>query len=390
MQNSSPYRLPLLVLSVLLVTIVAGTAALLGFSSERPVPVPEWIWCSRSAEPGAECSVSLPFSVGRAVPSATLRVAASGPAKVQLDGLAVGSSGGTGEPIDIPLRDLKAGPHEIRIDASHGTGVPGICAMADLSDDGLPRIVTDASWSRAADAAGSMVTVVAPYPGGPRPSPFGAVADSVAVAKGSRFWVVLLALMGAMVVSCLAGPVLRPPGRGRRDVWVADLAILVPSILYASAACIITSVAAFEAATGVILALHAGSTAIFVLVLIAWKTGTEFISQDQVRHRGELLGYDAMCDAVESLRLDLAGAPDGLRSALQPDLQELAESVRYSSTGSSVPDVDRAILDAIESLRAAVRQGGDGEGPDHCAQRIRGVVARIREREIRLQSGRRA
>jgi len=52
MQNSSPFLLPLLILAVLLVTIVAATVALLGFSAERTVPTPDWKGCPRTAEPG--------------------------------------------------------------------------------------------------------------------------------------------------------------------------------------------------------------------------------------------------------------------------------------------------------------------------------------------------
>jgi hypothetical protein len=171
---------------------------------------------------------------------------------------------------------------------------------------------------------------------------------------------------------------------------VADLAVVFPSILYASAAFVITSLAAADLGTGLIVALHVVSTAVFVLVLIAWKTGTEFIARDQVQHRAELSGYDAMCEAVELLKLDLSSAPEGTRSALRAGIHELAESVRYSSTGTAVPDVDRAILEGIQALRASLRNGGDAQGTDQCSRRIHAVIDRLREREIRLQSGRRA
>jgi hypothetical protein len=390
MQNPSPYRLPLLILVVLLATILAGTAALFGFSSERQAPVPDWIWCSRTSQPGEQCSLSLRFEARRDVRATSLRIAASGPARVQLDGMPIGATGGSGEPADLPIRDLKAGSHELRIDASHGSGTPGICAMVELPGSDRGRVVTDASWQEASAGSGSMASVTATYASGPRPSPFGNVPPSVTEARDARFWVVLLMLMLAMVIACMAGPVLRPPGAGRRDLWVADLAVVFPSILYASAAFVITSLAAADLGTGLIVALHVVSTAVFVLVLIAWKTGTEFIARDQVQHRAELSGYDAMCEAVELLKLDLSSAPEGTRSALRAGIHELAESVRYSSTGTAVPDVDRAILEGIQALRASLRNGGDAQGTDQCSRRIHAVIDRLREREIRLQSGRRA
>ena len=390
MQNPSRYRLPLVILVVLLATILAGTAALFGFSSERQAPVPDWIWCSRTSQSGEQCSLSLRFEARRDVRATSLRIAASGPARVQLDGMPIGATGGAGEPVDLPIRDLKVGSHELRIDASHGSGTPGICAMVDLPGSDRGRIVTDASWQQASAGGGSMASVTATYASGPRPSPFGNVPPSVTEAKDARFWVVLLMLVLATVLACMAGPVLRPPGPGRHGLWVADLAVVFPSILYASAAFVITSLAASDLGTGIIVALHVGSTAVFVLVLIAWKTGTQFMANDQAHHRAELSGYDAMCEAAELLKLDLSSAPEETRSALRAGIHELAESIRYSSTGTAVPDVDRAILEGIHALRTALRDGGDPQATDQCSRRIRGVIERLREREVRLQSGRRA
>jgi hypothetical protein len=391
MQNTSPLRLPLLVLAVLLLAIVTGTAAIFGFTDRQQLATPDWIWCGTRAADGSTCSVSLRFNLRRPVGAVVLRVAASGAARVQLDGTPLGATNATGAPAEIALRDVPAGAHELRIDASHGSGSAGICAFVDLPGGAgdRARLATDATWEERTSGNGSMAAVVAPYSAGPLPSPFGELAASTAVAKDGRFWAVLLSLVVAMAVATLAGPILRPPGQGGRDTAVMDLAIVVPSVIYGSLAFVITSLAATDVGAGLIVALHVASTAVFVLLLIAWKTGERHIEQDQVAHRAELGGYDSMCDAIEMLKLDLGESPAGLRSALQSAVNELAESVRFASTGTAVPELDRSILHSIESLRAAVREGGEGADA-RIAPMIRAIRARVREREIRLQSSHRA
>lgn len=392
MLSQSPLRLPLLLLAILSTTILAGAAAIFGFADREPVSAPDWVWCSPRATDGSTCSVGVRFSLREPVGSAVLRLAATGPARAQLDGSALGATGASGEPVEIKLRDLAAGSHDLRIDATHGSGLPGVCAFIDLPSgaSGRSRVASDASWEDRSAGDGGMVSVTGPYSAGPRPSPFGDIPSSVLVAKGARFWVTLFMLLLAMAVACLAGPILRPPGQSSRDAWLVDQAIIVPSIAYGAFAFVISALAATAIPTGVLVALHLASTAVLVLLLVAWKTGARHIEQDQAIHRAELFSYDSLCDSVELLKLDLSQTAPDLRAAIEGPIRELSEAVRYASTGTAVPDLDRSILASIESLRDSVREGGGEGGAAGIAAHVRKVIASVREREIRLQSARRA
>jgi hypothetical protein len=392
MLSRSPLRLPLLLLAILSVTIVAGAAAIFGFADREPVAMPDWVWCSPRAAAGSSCSVGVRFSLREPVSSAVLRLTATGPARAQIDGRTLGATGASGEPVEIKLGDLAAGSHDLRIDATHGSGLPGVSAFIDLPTGASDRsrIASDASWENRSAGDGSMVSVTGPYAAGPRPDPFGGISSSVLVAKGARFWVMLLMLVLAMAVACLAGPILRPPGQSSRDTWLLDGAIIVPSIAYGAVAVLICSLAATAISTGLLVALHLVSTTVLVLLLVAWKTGARHIEQDQVTHRAELQTYDSLCESMELLQLDLSQAAPELRSVVQGPMHELAEAVRYASTGTAVPDLDRSIVASIESLRESVRDGGGDGGAAGITNTVRKVMARVREREIRLQSARRA
>lgn len=392
MLSQSPLRLPLLLLAILSATILAGAAAIFGFADREPVATPDWVWCSPRAAEGSSCSVGVRFSLRKPVGSAVLRLTATGSARARLDGSALGATGASGEPVEIKLRDLGVGSHDLRIDATHGSGLPGVCAFIDLPSGAADRsrIASDASWEDRSAGDGGMVSVTGPYAYGPRPSPFGEISSSVLVAKGARFWVMLFMLLLAMAVACLAGPILRPPGQSSRDTWLIDQAIIVPSTAYGAFACIISALAATAIPTGVLVALHLMSTAVLVLLLVAWKTGARHIEQDQAIHRAELCSYDSLCDSLELLKLDLSQAAPELRAAIHGPIHELAEAVRYASTGTAVPDLDRSILGSIESLRESVRDGGGESGAAGITATVRRVLASVREREIRLQSVRRA
>ena len=389
--NSASFRVPLLLLAVLLAAVAGGAAALFGFTDPRPVALPGWIWCGGPAGSGEACAVGTSFSLRTEVGDASMRVAASGPARVLVDGQPRGATGAKGDPAVVQLGTLAAGPHELRIEATHQAGDAGICAVLELpaAASDRARIVTDASWSVQGSAGSGMPTVTAAYDGGPWPGAFGPLDESASVPKPARFWTVLLLLMGAMTVACLAGPVLRPAGGTRRDTAAVNLAVIYPSVLYASAAFVITSLAATGMGTGVIVGMHVVAAALFALVLIAWKSGATVIDEDQVRHRAELSGYDAMCDAVEHLRLDLSEAPSGLRAELDGPLHELADAVRYGSTGTTTPEIDRRVIEGIEAVRAAIRSGGDSGSGGSVASAVRTLIGLVRERELRLQSARR-
>lgn len=394
MNTNSRFRLPLLLLGVLSLSIIAATAALFGFSTPRPLPSPEWIWCEGTADEGDRCTLSLRFTAHSEIARADLRVAASGAARVLLDGNPVGTTGTNGEATTVSLAKLAAGGHELRIEANHSTGTPGVCAIAELprGTGDRDRLVTDAAWecSAAAGDAPAMARVIAPYSGGPRPSPFGGIATTAHEPKGERFWTVLALLLASMAVACLAGPMLRPPGGARDTAAVTGLAIIFPSILYGSASSVITALAASSIGTGALVALHIGSTTVFVLVLVAWKTGSEHVDRDQAAHRAELSSYDAACDAMELLRLDLDSASPELRAALQAPVRELSESVANASTGNGIPELDQSISGGIDSLRAAVRAGGGEPEAAAIVARVRALVAHVREREIRMRALRRA
>lgn len=392
MKSQSPLRLPLLLLVILWAAILAGTAAMFGFSDRESAPAPDWVWCSPRAADESTCSVGVRFSLREPVSGATLRLAATGPARVQLDGKVVGSTAASGEPVEIKLPNLAIGSHDLHIDATHGSGLPGVCALIDLppAASDLPRVCSGVGWDNRSAGDGGMLSITGPYAAGPRPSPFGEVASSVAVPKDERFWVVLVLLLVAMAVACLAGPILRPPGRSTTDTWLIDQAVVIPSIAYGTIACVITALAATAIPTGVLVALHVVSTGVLALLLVAWTTGSRHVEQDQALHRAELRGYDSLCDAVELLRLDLGQAAPELRAALQGPFSELAETVRYASTGTGVTELDRSILTSIEALRASVRDGGVEGGAAGVAVKVRDVLARVREREARLQSVRRA
>lgn len=390
--NSASFRVPLLLLAVLLAAIAGGAAAFLGFTDPRPVALPGWLWCGGSAASGDACALGTSFSLRSEVADATIRVAASGPARVLVDGQPRGATGAKGDPSVVQLGALSAGPHELVVEATHQAGEAGVCAVLELpaAASDRARIVTDASWTVAGTGGGRMPSVTAAYDAGPWPSAFGPLESSAAVPKPARFWTVLLLLMAAMVVACLAGPILRPSAGTRRDTAVVNLAVIYPSVLYASAAFVITSLAATGMGTGVIVGMHVVATALFAFVLIAWKTGSTAIDRDQVQHRAELAGYDAMCDAVELLRLDLGEAPAGMRAELDGPLQELADAVRYGSTGTATPELDRRVIEGIESVRAAIRSGGASADAGAVATALRTLVGIVRERELRLQSARRA
>lgn len=389
MTKSSSYRIPLLFLFVLEATILGGAAAIFGFVERVKVAQPEWIWCAPRASNGDTCSVSLRFSLQDSVSDATLRVSATGPVRALLDGTPVGSTSSAGGQAEFVLRDLTEGSHELAIEATHGSGTPGICAFVDLPPEAStrPRLGTDASWG-GKDANGSgMASIIGPYSAGPFPKPFGDIPGSAMVLPGLRFWTTLALLMTAMVVTCLAGPILRPAQKSEHGALPIDLAIVFPSILYGSAAFLITALAASSISTGMIVALHVGSTAMFVLLLVGWKEGAQHIDRDQMLHRAEVSGYDSLCEASELMRLDLGKMNPEMRRTLQAPVDELADAIRFASTGMSAPELDTAIMGSMASLRAAMHGGHDAAT---ITSRIRSVVDMIREREIRLRAERRA
>ena len=392
---SSSFRLPLLVLAVLLGSVVAGTAALVGFSDEAQVAAPDWIWCDSEAAPGAACSVRTQFSLWSSADGADLHIAASGPAKVLLDGKPAGATTGKGQATVLRLGPLTAGPHDLQIDATHAEGRPGICAYLDLPSgcaDRL-RVGTGAGWNLAAPSAngtGNDAKVLAGYEAGPAPYAFGPPPTVIAVPKGPRFWTVLGVLAASLAACCLAGPVLRPAAAPRRDTAVANLAIIGPSIAYGTASVAIAALGATSASVGAIVALQLVATTLFTLVLIGWKSGTQRIDQDQVQHRAELRGYDDMCHEVDMLVLEVNQCPDDLRAALDQPIRELADGIRYAATTTETPELDRRILDGIGALRQAVRGGQATAGAADIQPGIRMLLGAIREREIRAQSARRA
>lgn len=388
MQKSS-LRLPLQLLAVLSVTIICAAAALFGFVEREPVPVPILIGCGSRSADGGICSVSTGFVLSRPVDRASLMIAGTGPVRAVLDGAVQSSASAKGEPTEVVVRGLAPGAHDLRIEVSASDGSPAVSAYMDLPVGvaASARIATDATW----EVVGGGAAVAAREPaGGTRAAPFGDVPDSVTTPRDGRFWSILAMLLASMVICCLAGPVLRPAASSRADTAVVNLAIIVPSIAYGAVAFIITSLAASDLGIGALVTMHLVSTAIFVLLLMAWKGGSEHADVDQSRHRAELAGYDAMCDAVELLNLELSQAPGDLRAALESPIRELAESVRHASAGASTADLDDRILQGIESLRNAVRSGSDAAAAAEIAPGVRSVIGFIREREIVARSRRRA
>jgi hypothetical protein len=259
-----------------------------------------------------------------------------------------------------------------------------VLACIELAPGG-ERVVTDASWN----AASSMATVVGGYESGPIGPIFGPLDSESFSPKGARFWVPLACLVLAMAIGCFAGPLLRPSDHSRSDTSIVDLAVIIPSVVYASAACVITSFAALGVGPASIGGLHVIAAAVFALTLVVWKKGAIFVEKDQVAHRAELSGYDSMQTHFEVLQSTAMSRSPAFQAATRQPLRELGEAIRFAATSTSTAEFDARIVAALLDFDTKVASASEMPAEEF-ATKAREVVMLLRQREVFAQAARRS
>lgn len=383
----SSLRLPLTILVTLVAMIVACAGLLFGFSVSESVPLPSSIGVADREDGSGKITFSRTFSLDRPARSGVLWLAVAETGRAEIGGVPiVADVQGTAK--QGTIGSLQPGLHTVSVEVQPGSSRP--LAIGYLEIDGMPgRIVTDGSWNARSEGGSTSAAVSVGRYGEPPFGPvFGELSDSRKVPKGAGFWAPLIALIVATCIASLAGPLLRPAGRSGRDMEVVDLAVIVPSIIYGSAAFLITGLAGLGAGPGVILSLHVVATTVFVLVLVAWKSGGKLAERDREIHRAELSGYDSFQTAFELAAASVEGQPEAFRSAVRSALSGLGEAVRYAGTTAATPEVDREILSGLQSLE--VEAATPDSDPADFQRRIAAISALIKRREILAASTRRA
>jgi hypothetical protein len=391
--SSASLGLPILIFAILAVAIFAGTGLFLGYVDKRPLAMPSAIGAAPSANAnetaGGTPSVvrfTRPVSVVDPTTGGVARLASLASARLVVNGTVVCSTaGGSGaSKAEGRMPALSSGSHTIVIESDCIAPNCVVLACIELEPSG-ERVVTDASWN----ASSSFATIVGGYESAPIGPIFGPLDAYSMSPKGARFWVPLLCLVLAMAVASFAGPILRPSDRSRADTSIVDLAAVIPSIVYASAACVITSTAAFGAGPSAIGGLHVLAAAVFALTLVVWKKGAAFIEQDQVAHRAELSGYDSLQTHFEVLQSTVGSRSAAFRSATDRVLQELGEAIRFASTSTATSELDARIVAALGDLEARVAASDEMPEADFAAL-ARDIVNLLRRREVFAQAARRS
>lgn len=392
--SSAGLGLPFLVFAVLAAAIFAGAGLFLGYAERQPIPMPSSIGATASGGSAAaptmirftrSVSVVEPTSGGKAM------LASMAPARLLVGGAVVCSTSGAGaSKAEGTMPALPSGAHTISIETQCAESDCVVLACIDLGPRG-ERVVTDASWNAVVGPAGTptMATVVGGYESPPIGPIFGPLESTATSIKSASFWIPLLCLVLAMAVACFAGPLLRPADRSRPDTSIVDLAVVVPSVVYASSAFVITSFAGLGAGPAAIAGLHVLAAAVFALVLLFWKKGAAFIEQDQAAHRAELSGYDSMQTHFEVLQSTAMSRSPGFQAATAKALRELGEAIRFASTSNSTAELDARIVAALSDLEGRVSASDEMPAADFVAT-SKEVVNLLRRREVFAQAARRS
>lgn len=278
---------------------------------------------------------------------------------------------------------LPPGAHTLVIETESAAGECAVLACIDLAPSG-ERVVTDASWN----AASSMARVVGGYESPPIGPVFGPLESESISPKGAGFWIPLVGLIFAMAVACFAGPLLRPTDRSRPDTSIVDLAVVLPSVAYASTGCVITSLSAFGVGPAAIGGLHVFATAVFALALVAWTKGATFIESDQAHHRAELSGYDSMQVHFEMLQASTASRTPAFQTATNRALRDLGEAIRYASTSNATPEIDARVIAALLDLEAKSSLPAEMPAAEFVVL-AQEILTLLRRREVFAQASRR-
>ncbi len=389
----SPLSIALLLLAVLWISIAAGAGFLVGYSTRIELPMPQAIWHPSSAASRSDpVTISKTFTLTAPVRSGRAWLASMGSASLSINGQQVVATSAPRVAADAPVSSLKQGLNTVTIDAESANSSSAAIAYLEFPGESgaTSRVVTDGGWnsSDGSDDA-RLARVVSSYGASPLGTVFGDLADSSSMLRGASFWVPLVCLMVAMAVACLAGPILRPADRSNPDTATVDLAIIMPSVYYASAACIITSLSAFGVGFGAVAAMQVAALVLFIGALIAFKQGSRIIEQDQGLHRAELSGYDTMQTQFELLRVTVQDQPTDFQRAVHRSLESLRETLRFAATSAATGEIDQRIISELADLERACTAGSpiDPRAFEERAQRISGLV---RRREAIAQSSRRS
>ena len=378
---------PFLIFAILAAAIVAGAGLFLGYVESQPLPMPSAIGANANASGGAPATVRFTRSISVVEPTSggLVRLASMAPARLSVQGAVVcATAGGGASKAEGRLPALPSGAHTITIETEGPASDCIVLACIELEPGG-ERVVTDASWN----AASSMATIVGGYESAPIGPIFGPLDSESLSPKGAGFWVPLACLVLAMAVACFAGPLLRPSDRSRPDTSIVDLAVIIPSAVYASAACVITSFAAFGAGPTAIGGLHVLAAAVFALTLVVWKKGASFVEMDQVAHRAELSGYDSMQTHFEVLQSTAMSRSPAFQAATGRALRELGEAIRFASTSTSTAELDARIVAALLDLEAKAAAASEMPAEEFVAI-AQEVMNLLRRREVFAQAARRS
>lgn len=390
---SRSFGVPAILCAILVGAIAAVAAVGWGFTgAKRPLPMPMAISNGQAA--GGQVVFTRNFDTGADGKSASL--VAAGPAgfEVRLDGRAIGqSSGGPPAVVRTALGEIARGPHELSIVSARPAekAVVGLAMDIRLDNGSVYRVVTDDSWQVSAgggssSAASSII--------GDRSSPdlggaFSSLPDAYSEPKGPVFWVTFLCLIAAMVVSCFAGPILRPAHLSGAVGPAVGLAAIVPSVLYASSAFVITGIAGLGAGIAWIVGLHVVALALLLMVLAAIGATGKLAAGDQAALKAELSGYDSMLERSDLIVATVRGLPASVHGDWTTRIDAMAEKIRFSATTTSASDIDRAILAELSSLEQGLG-APDSLDVAECCRRVEKIEALLLRREAVAASARRS
>ena len=380
-------QIPLAILAILLFAIFGVTASWFGFTNKIDLPTPSWIWSSSMAADGEIATFTRSFTLENSASNATLHIAADDRAKVWLDGRQVGATVAPLKELEVLIDDLAHGTHTLKIEATNVSGSGAVLAMLNIKSSFVNtlRIVTDSEWETVASGATNRIsaTAIAPYGADPWGNVFGKIRTEIYQPKDARFWCILLCLVGAITIVSLAGPILRPPSASSRSLIAFNLAVVIPSVVYGSVAVIITALASYPAISGgLIFAMHVTSTAVFMMLLLGWKAGANFVERDQVVHRVELKGYDSMLSAVKLLQITLQSMPEEFQKAVGTTTETLAESIRFSSTSSATAQIDVHILNLLHAMASTLVPSQASDKLDSFMSQAQTVSDLLKKREV--------
>lgn len=391
--------LPLVTCAILVGAITAVTAVGWGFrGAERSLPMPMAISVQDASKAlDGEVVFRRTFTVGAASTGGTVVAAGPQGMRVRLDEQELGRSEQANPSV---LRGsigwTSADSHTLTVTVPSSASAPTFGIAVDLPLKGgiTYRVVSDGDWEFIAGAATAAnqarpVRVVGDDSSTALAGAFASLPRGYRESKEPIFWVTYWSLVAAMVVACLAGPILRPSHLGQSEGLVVGLAAIMPSALYASAAFIITGCAGLGLSVAWILGLHIASLALFVTVLLAIGAAGSAVSRDAREHRAELQGYDAMLGRMDVVVACMRGLPASSQGDWMSRVDSLAEKIRCAATSTQSEEIDRAILVEIETLERSLSPNASPDG-SACTMTVERIEALLLRREAVAMAARRA